>query len=269
MMEAKVSGLSFVGMGTGMVFGFLIPVVLIILLRKKYACKMLPFFVGCGTFAVSAIVLESIVHSIVLGGGRGEALMAKPLVYALYGGLMAGLFEETGRFTAYKILLKKNGEYNDDSTALSYGAGHGGFEAFYILVVSMVTNVVLGIMINTGNTELLFNGVDGAKAEAITTLLNKLVTTNPWLFFVSVIERFGAVAFHMAASVLVWFAVKDKGRWYLYPAAIVLHMLLDVIAAFGNSMNMPIWLIEVFIYIYSGLCILLACGVWKKAGIKK
>ena len=36
------------------------------------------------------------------GGGRRHKLS---LLYALYGGLMAGLFEETGRFLAFKTVL--------------------------------------------------------------------------------------------------------------------------------------------------------------------
>ena len=68
----------------------------------------------------------------------------------------------------------------------------------------------------------------------------------------------------MSASVLVWFAVKNPRRMFLYPVAIVLHTLLDMIAAFGNSMGLPIMLIELLIYIYAGLTVLLAVKIWKK-----
>lgn len=263
--NSTVPALSFVTMGIAILFGFLIPAVLFLILKKKYDCKKLPFFVGCATFFIAAIVLEGLVHTIILGGGRAEILMAKPVLYGLYGGFMAGLFEETGRFIAYTIILKKGREkYSDNKTALAYGAGHGGFEAFYILVVSMITNLVFGIMINTGNTEVLFNGLDATKAAATQNVLNQLVTTTPLTYLVSVIERFGAVAFHMAASVMVWFAVKNKKFW-LYPVAILLHMILDMLAVIGMQFGLPIVLIEVFLYLYSGFCIFIAWKIWRKS----
>lgn len=261
MITQTVPALSFVTMTLALLSGIAIPLTLLAFLTKKHGCKKLPFFVGCATFFLAAIVLEGAVHSVVLGGQWGQTLMSKPLLYALYGGLMAGLFEETGRFVAYKFLHKKS---DDDKTALSYGAGHGGFEAFYLLVVSMITNLVFGIMINTGNTEVLFAKADEATAAAITSTLQTLCATNPTVFLISILERIGAVAFHMSASVLVWFAVKNPKRWYLYPIAIVLHALLDMIAAFGNSMGLPIILIELLIYIYAALTILLAVKIWKK-----
>lgn len=261
MITQTIPALSFVTMALALLAGIAIPLTLLLVLTKKHGCKKLPFFVGCATFFLAVIVLESAVHALVLGGQRGHTLMSKPLLYALYGGLMAGLFEETGRFIAYKILHKKS---DDDKTALSYGAGHGGFEAFYLLVVSMITNLVFGIMIKTGNTEVLFAKADEATAAAITSTLQTLCETKPTLFLVSILERVGAVAFHMAASVLVWFAVKNPKRLYLYPVAIILHALLDMIAAFGNSMGLPIMLIELLVYIYAGLTVLLAVKIWKK-----
>ncbi|MCQ2575864.1 MAG: YhfC family intramembrane metalloprotease [Treponema sp.] len=258
----SVPVLSFVTIAIAMLFGVLIPLVLILVIKKKTNCKIAPFFAGCGTFFVFAIVLEGICHAIILGGGRAEAIMARPLLYALYGGVMAGLFEETGRFLVYKFLLKKYRD--DDSTALAYGAGHGGFEAFYILIMGMITNIVFGILINIGKTDLILGTMDEASKAVAITQLASICNTNPLLFLVSIIERFGAVAFHMAASILVWFAVKNKKLWYLYPAAILLHAMLDMIAAFFNSIGSPIWIIEVMLYVFSALCILLACFIWKK-----
>jgi uncharacterized membrane protein YhfC len=54
--------------------------------------------------------------------------MSHTWLYAVLGALLAGLFEETGRFIAFKFLLKKR---TDRKTAISYGIGHGGFEAIF------------------------------------------------------------------------------------------------------------------------------------------
>ena len=94
---------------------------------KKKGGQVSAFFVGCAVFVVFALLLESLVHNLVLKGlPVGEKILGNTLLYALYGGLMAGLFEETGRFLAFKTVLKKR--QDNDRNALMYGAGHGGIE---------------------------------------------------------------------------------------------------------------------------------------------
>jgi uncharacterized membrane protein YhfC len=86
-----------------------------------------------------AFVLEQIVHSIVLTSPAGTKIQGSIWLMALYGGLMAGLFEETGRFLAFKTILRS--KRNNDANALMYGAGHGGFEAMMILGITMISNL--------------------------------------------------------------------------------------------------------------------------------
>ena len=84
-MTATVPALSFVAMGISIIFSVAIPVGLFIFYRKKYNCQIKPFFIGCGIFIIFELVLEGALHTIILGGGRAQALMAKPLLYGLFG----------------------------------------------------------------------------------------------------------------------------------------------------------------------------------------
>ena len=43
-------------------------------------------------------------------------------------------------------------------------------------------------------------------------------------------ERAFAFLFHIGASILVFYACRDKGRFWLYPLAIILHTALDFLA---------------------------------------
>lgn len=70
--------------------------------------KVFAIFIGCATFAIFALVLEGACNALILGGGRAQALMQKSILFGLFGGLMAGLFEEAGRFVAFKTFLKKH-----------------------------------------------------------------------------------------------------------------------------------------------------------------
>ena len=257
-----VPALSFVTMGISLLFGIAIPVGLLIFYRKRYNCKIKAFITGCAIFAIFAIVLEGIFHTITLGGGRQQLLMSKPLLYGLYGGFMAGFFEETGRLLAFKTILGKS--QDNDNTALMYGAGHGGFEAFYILFATAVSNIVMAAMINSGNTQAITANLTGEKLVATQQLINTLITTNPIAYCAGVLERIPSVAIHISLSVIVWFAAKNKERWYFYPIAILLHLIVDAIAGTLSTMNLNAVLIEVILYVYAVAIIFIAYKIWCK-----
>ncbi len=73
----------------------------------------------------------------------GEALTGSVILYAVYGGLMAALFEETGRYIAMRFLVKPM----DFPNAFMYGAGHGGVEAMLLCGVASISNIA-SVMIN-------------------------------------------------------------------------------------------------------------------------
>lgn len=261
-MTGTIPALSFVAMGISILFAIAIPVGLFIFYRKEYNCQIRPFFIGCGIFVIFALVLEGALHTIILGSGRAQALMAKPLLYGLYGGFMAGLFEETGRFVAFKTILKKT--QDDDTTSLMYGAGHGGFEAFYLLFAVAITNLVLSVMINTGNTALITHTFSGDKLAAMEQNLSALISAKPLSLAAGVIERIPALALHISFSVLVWFGAKNKEKWYLYPIALLIHLAVDAVAGTLAMMKANTILIEALLYVMSAAVVAFALMVWKK-----
>ena len=113
------------------VFGIAAPFLLAWWLVKKYQVNITTILVGAGVFFVFALVLESMVHQVVLQGPNGKIILDNIWYYALYGGLAAALFEETGRFLAMKFVLKK--EPGTALTAVGYGIGHGGIEMLLIV----------------------------------------------------------------------------------------------------------------------------------------
>lgn len=101
-MTGTVPTSSIVFMAVSCLIGFAIPLGLFIYFRKKKGADVLPFFVGCAIMLVFALILESMVHRVVLSSDIGSVIQGTIWLYALYGGAMAGLFEETGRFIAFK-----------------------------------------------------------------------------------------------------------------------------------------------------------------------
>ena len=101
-----VSSLSIVLMALCAFLGVAVPIALAWWLVRKHKARWSVILVGAAAFFIAALVLESAVHQLVLNGPGGNAILGNTLFYALYGGLMAGLFEETARFLVMKYYLK-------------------------------------------------------------------------------------------------------------------------------------------------------------------
>lgn len=259
----RVSGLTMLFIAVSMLVSVAIPVGLCVFCRKKWRCDFLPFWVGCGVMFLFAFVLEQGIHAAVLSSAVGETIRGNLWLYALYGGLMAGLFEETGRLVAMKFLLKKNrgNSYN----ALMYGAGHGGFEAFFILFFAMLNNLIYSVMINSGSTGMLLQGLDAANAAVLQSAFETLATASPFLFLAGAFERVCAVVAQLALSVLVWHAVSGKGKIGWYFLAVFLHLVLDMAAVLLSGFGLPAAVIELVVCAVAVGYALLAWLVWKRA----
>lgn len=265
-MYAQVPAASLITMGITLIMSVAIPAALFISLKKLFKAKPVAFFTGCGVFFVFAATLESIINMLIFTSPAGERIMGNTALYALFGGLMAGLFEETGRFIAFKSILKRNRD--DDSTALMYGAGHGGFEMLFILGAAMASNFYFALMINSGTTAAVTSTVSGEELRQLEQTFTTLATAKPAGFLAGIVERIPAIALHMAFSVLVWTACKNRKYWWLFPAAIVLHTLVDMISGYMSLAGVSVVLIELTVYALSVLCVVLTVFISRKTGFQ-
>jgi len=265
-MEYSVPALSIVFMLISAMAGLALPLILLFYLKNKFKTGVKPFFIGCAVFIIFALVLEQYFHAIILNSDVGKTIQSNIWFYGFYGGIMAGLFEETGRFIAFKTVLKKN--LNNDKNAIIYGAGHGGVEVFFLLVTGMVSNIVMSIMLNTGAVNLITAGItDEAQLQSLYKSFELLSSTPPANFLIGLFERIAAVAIHIALSVLVWFAVKNRGKCFLlYPLAILLHTLVNAVAVIFARYVPNMWIVEFVVYILTACFIAVAVQVWKKHG---
>ena len=236
-----ISDLTIAVLALNTLLGLALPIGLLLILRKKTGCSVMPFFAGCVTFVLFVVVLESFVHSLVLTGPFGQKIWETPWLYALYGGLAAGLFEETGRLMAMKLLIKKDSR---PAVSLMYGAGHGGIEVLLVLGLTMAQNLVYALMLNAGQMEAILASVPEAQAQVLASGLQSLAATPTWMFLLSPLERVIALVLHMGLSVLVWRAVTQKGKFYFYFAAIGVHALVDAAAVLLQQYGVSVLVIE-------------------------
>ena len=154
----------------------------------------------------------------------------------------------SGLLVAFKMVLR-----NEEApvTALSYGLGHGGMEAFLLVGMAMVNNLLLGMLLMGGGE------IPPELAEAADTL-----TATPAVMFLwSVLERVSAMTVHAANSVLVFAAVRT-GKWLLFPAAILLHAGMNFVAVVSAAF-LPTAAVEGLVLAFALLTAILAAKVYR------
>lgn len=195
-----------------------LPVGLCIFMKKVGKASLKSFFLGCGIFVVFALILEQILHLIVRAVS-GTFFSEHLIAYAVYGGLAAGLFEETGRYVAMKFFMKG---CLTKQEAIMYGVGHGGIEAILIGGMACLSNLLISVMINSGSLEkMLPDGDVGIQAA-----ISQLTGLPAWQFLLAGMERCSAVVLHIVLSYLVYLGVKNK-KTQFYIFAVMVHFLVD------------------------------------------
>lgn len=246
-----VNNLSIVFMGISLIISLGVPIGGIIYLKKKYKASLKPFFIGMLVFFIAVQVLEAPIHNYILkiNKGTSEFLLGNPIFYMLYGGLMAGIFEETARFISFKFILKDR----SDITPISYGIGHGGIEAILIGGLSAINTISYSVIINSGKFQSLMESA-GVSSEIINQTFNQLTNTSSITWLMPGIERIMAMAIQISLSVLVFYAVKER-KYIFFFLAIIFHAVIDFPAALYQAGVLT------NIYIVEGITLLLSIGL--------
>ena len=231
-MMGDVSGAAIAGMIFSAVIAVGLPVFLLILVKKKLGAKILFAWYGAAIFVLFALILEQILHSVMLRVA-GDVLNSNIWLYALYGGLAAALFEETGRFVAMKFWM---GKALRKENAIMYGVGHGGVESILIVGVTCINNLVTSFLINSGQMERTLAATqEGTGKELALQSLSVLWTTPGYQFFLAGVERISAIVLQICLSYLIYRAVK-QGKKLFYLLAFLIHFLVDAVTVILANM---------------------------------
>ncbi|KFG93293.1 membrane protein [Burkholderia paludis] len=167
--------------------------------------------------------------------------------------LTAGLFEEVGRWVAFRYLLPKR---HDTSTAVMLGLGHGGMEAMLLVGVGFLalgTGYLLaqaGVVVPEG-----VQAVIGAQLAGMT----------PATPFLALLERASALAAHVGLSLIVLQAfVRGKKRWLAY--AIAIHFVFDLaVVLLTRHWHVDTVRVEAILFVCSAALLWLAVR-WSRRG---
>ncbi len=225
------------------ILSILIPFIVFYFVHKKTKASFKSLIVGGLVMFVFALTIESLIHQLVFQTSIGKTIQGNILLYALYGGFMAALFEETGRYLAFQTVLKKDLE--NDGNALGYGIGHGGIEMIMIYGFTMIGNLVMINMINNGSITSLL-----AQSEELEPVIATLIETPASYYLLGFMERISAFLLQIALSIFVWIAVKKK-RFHYYLLAFMIHFLVDACVVLLVQNGMPLIVFEILLFIVS------------------
>ena len=251
---AKIGTQQIVILIIGLVIMIAAPVAIAIVWKIKKKEKFTTILVGAVTFLLFALIIEKPIQSILLfptqmGLPNHSASLffeARPVLLALMIGLFPGVFEETGRFLAFKTVLKNR---KNRETSISYGIGHGCFEVLLLMGLTYFQNIFYAVMINNGTFSIVIDQLKELAPDQVDSLYamaGALAKFSVGDLGLGVLERCFAVLFHVGASVLVFYACKDKKKIWLYPLAILLHTLIDATVGLTvfAGVELSTWAIE-------------------------
>ena len=253
------------GLITQSILMILLPIVLLIIWKKKTKEKLLPVVFGALSWLLFAIVLKLVPTFFLLKDKNpvAETISGNIWYTMILAGILAGVFEETGRFITFKTVLKNREERR---VSISYGIGHGGFESIYI-AVQFFSLAAIMLMINNGMTAEITAGADEATTAELFSQLGVYTQYTFVDYLLGVFERIFSIAAHIAFSVFVFAAARDKKRFYLYPLSIFLHALFDFSTVFYQAEMIPLPAMELILAAFSAVIVFFAARLYKKLAV--
>ena len=224
-----------------------IAIISFIVLKKRWQFSIKLFLVGLIGFTLPVMMIEGPINSLVLSSfGHFSKWFT-----IIYGGLMAGLVEETTRYLVFKILEKKRSLMTSDIVA--YGFGHGLSEFILIGVMGLLTNIIVLQAIHSGQA-----------SQLPSLLVGQVKQLTGFAVVMSLFERLVALVLQVLLTAWDFLAV-TKHRLSFYFWAIILHAAIDFLAgAYQLGIVSNLLLIELILAIYVLGVGLLTRQIWKK-----
>lgn len=253
-------------LAVAIVFSVLFPVVLLIVWRKKTGAKLMPALFGVICFVLFALVLETIPKYplFILENSVSSYILSHTWAYVLAGTLLAGVFEETGRFILFSLMKKK---YRDRTDSVMFGIGHGGIECILLFGAMMVQFLVFSVMMQNGTFDTLFSEIPANIPnieEQITTLREQVQGLTSGYILLCMWERVLAVSAQIAFSVMVFVSVHRKEKRHYFPLAILTHAVFDIAPALYQRSVISLAACEVIITVMVAAFILCAVRMYRK-----
>ncbi|MGQ0601465.1 MAG: YhfC family intramembrane metalloprotease [Anaerolineales bacterium] len=162
--------------------------------------------------------------------------------------LSAGVFEEGARYLGYRFVVKDAREWRH---AVTYGAGHGGFEA---IILGALVGVTIVNMIVLQSVDLTTLPIPAEQRAAIAQQLADFWSAPWYLTLLGAVERVFALTTHIALSVMVLQVFARRQIGWLF-AAMGWHGLANVVGVSVQQIAGPL-------AAEGALAVIASAGLW-------
>ena len=214
----------------------LLPIILAIIIWKKFKVSWAIFFLGMVLFLVSLIriPLNTYLGGLLQSNFQGETFY---ILYGAMAGLTAGIFEEGARVLALGAVIKPRDYYK----GVMYGIGHGGGgESMIFIGLTTLANFII------------FKFFPNILPINIVPQMAQMAWYMP---LVGALERILAIAIQIAFSVLIMYAFMSR-KYYIIAVTIIFHAVVDF-AAFYVNYKFGMWYSEISVFIFALIGIVL------------
>ncbi len=195
------------------VIEIILPIILAIIIWKKFKVSWAIFFLGLILFIASLIriPLNNYISVFLKTPLKGELYI---IIIGIIAGFSAGIFEEGVRCIAFGAVIRPRDYYK----GIMYGIGHGGGESMIFVGFSVLANYIV---------YKFFPNI------LPSNIISQFKSSAWWLPLVGAGERILAITIQIAFSVLIMHAFIYK-KFYIIPLTILFHALIDFTAYYVN-----------------------------------
>jgi uncharacterized membrane protein YhfC len=230
---------------------------------KRFGLSWRVFLLGALFFILVQVVHAPLVlatqnplYLALLPSGTTAALAG----LAVYLGLMAGLFEEVGRYLVYRYIFRRQGIALSRENGLLFGTGWGGVESMIVALIvlsGMVSYIVLTG--DGGAIPLPDDPAVQAEIEAVRAL-------TPLDILPGLAERMMTITLHIAWSLMV-LAALVYGQKALLALAILWHAAVDAAAVYLVQ-TQGIWVTEAMVFVFAVIGLVYIFWEWRRMGAR-
>jgi uncharacterized membrane protein YhfC len=183
------------------------------------------------------------------------------VILAVYLGLLAGLFEEIGRYLFYRYYFTKKEIALSREHGLLFGAGWGGVECIMVALLA-TTTLISYIVLSTTSGQIPGMPDDPATLAQI----NQMLALTPLDILPGLLERMMSITLQIAFSIMVLASVVYK-KTGLLVLAVLWHALVDFCVVYLAG-TQGVWVTELSLAVFAALALVYIFWEWKRLGAR-
>lgn len=216
-------------------FALMIPIVAIVVFRKKFHGNFSALFYGVADYLSVEFMLCQILWLLLL---LIPVFQTASLAYVIVGLIAAALIFEGGRYLLMRMLVRQNISLG---SVFLFATGVFAVNSFMNVLTTSFETFVIAITINDTSLETLAAEA-GENAMDMLHTIEPLLDSHPFIYLMPGLDLFVNLLFHISASVLIYAVCRAKVQKHYLPVVMGLRFIYELpgyLYSYGLIMTNP------------------------------